>query len=152
MSEQNKQEPSQISGQLKGMAEQAIGSVLPGATGDAWIESGQKLQQEGQVEVEEAKLEAKKDATVDSAKGKAKSAFGYVTGNQEMQNEGNMQAEGAQWKYKQANSDGIASVPVPSAEGVKGKLESVAGMVTGDQSKQMEGNARAEKAAWKDGV
>lgn len=88
MSEQNKQEPSQISGQLKvcsvtesqltpqnlqGMAEQAIGSVLPGATGDAWIESGQKLQQEGQVEVEEAKLEAKKDATVDSAKGKAKS-------------------------------------------------------------------------------
>lgn len=80
------------------------------------------------------------------------SAFGYVTGNQQMQNEGNVQAEGAQWKYKQANSDGIASVPVPSAEGVKGKLESVAGMVTGDQSKQMEGNARAEKAAWKDGV
>ena len=89
MSEQNKQGPSQISGQLKvgsvtdcalltlqnlqGMAEQAIGSVLPGATGDAWIESGQKLQKEGQVEVEGAKIEAKKDATVDSAKGKAKS-------------------------------------------------------------------------------
>lgn len=55
------------------MAEQAIGSVLPGATGDSWIASGQELQKEGQAEVEEAKLEAKKDATVDSAKGKAKS-------------------------------------------------------------------------------
>lgn len=88
MSEQNKQEPSQISGQLKvcseadrlltpqniqGLAEQAVGSVLPGATGDAWIQSGEKLQKEGQVEVEEAKIEARKDATVDSAKGKAKS-------------------------------------------------------------------------------
>lgn len=75
-----------------------------------------------------------------------------MTGNQEMQNKGNLQAEGAQWKYKQANSDGIASVPVPSAEGVKGKLESAVGMATGDQKKQMEGNMRAEKAAWRDGV
>lgn len=77
------------------------------------------------------------------------SAWGYVTGDQETQNKGNIQAEEAQWKYKQATDGGI---PVPSAEGVKGKLESVAGMVTGDQNKQMEGNARAEKAAWKDGV
>jgi uncharacterized protein YjbJ (UPF0337 family) len=75
-----------------------------------------------------------------------------VTGNQEMQNEGNLENEGAQWKYKQATSDKAVDVPVPSAEGVKGKLESVAGMVTGDQGKQMEGNTRAEKAAWKDGV
>lgn len=80
------------------------------------------------------------------------SAWGYVTGNQEMQNEGNVENEGAQWKYKQATSDNAVSVPVPSADGVKGKLESVAGMVTGDQDKQMKGNARAEKAAWKDGV
>lgn len=69
-----------------------------------------------------------------------------------MQNKGNVENEAAQWKYKQANSDSAVSVPVPSAEGVKGKVESVVGMVTGDQSKQMEGNAKAEKAAWKDGV
>lgn len=37
------------------------------------MQSGEKLQKEGQVEVEEAKIEAKKEATVDSAKGKAKS-------------------------------------------------------------------------------
>lgn len=43
-------------------------------------------------------------------------------------------------------------MPIPSAEGVKGKVESVVGMVTGDQSKQIEGNTRAEKAAWRDGV
>lgn len=47
--------------------------MLPGATGDAWIASGQQLQKDGQVEVEEAKIEAKKDATIDSAAGKAKS-------------------------------------------------------------------------------
>jgi hypothetical protein len=59
----------------------------------------------------------------------------------------------AQWKYKHATSDSIlGGVPVPSAEGVKGKLESVEGMITGDQGKQQEGNIRAEKAAWKDGV
>lgn len=46
----------------------------------------------------------------------------------------------------------MLSVPVPSVEGVKGKVESVVGMVTGDQKKQLEGNTRAEKAAWKDGV
>lgn len=43
-------------------------------------------------------------------------------------------------------------MPVPSVEGVKGKVESVVGMVTGDQGKQMEGNAKAEKAAWTQGV
>lgn len=80
------------------------------------------------------------------------SAFGYVTGNQELQNKGNVQAEGAQWKHKQATSDAPVAVPVPSAEGIKGKVESAVGMATGDQNKQMEGNARAEKAAWKDGV
>lgn len=78
---------------------------------------------------------------------------GYLTGNQEKQNEGNVEAEKAQWSYKQATTDGVlAGIPVPSLEGVKGKVESVVGMVTGDQSKQMEGNKRAETAAWKDGV
>jgi uncharacterized protein YjbJ (UPF0337 family) len=42
-------------------------------------------------------------------------------------------------------------MPIPSAKGVEGKVESVVGMVTGDQGKQMEGNAKAENAAWKDG-
>lgn len=81
------------------------------------------------------------------------SGLGYITGDQAKQNEGNLEAEKAQWKYKQATSDSITdAIPVPSAEGIKGKLESVQGMVTGDQTKQQEGNLRAEKAAWKDGV
>lgn len=75
-----------------------------------------------------------------------------MTGNQELQNKGNIEAEEAQWKHKQATSDAPLAVPVPSVEGVKGKIESVVGMAMGDQNKQMEGNARAEKAAWKDGV
>jgi len=69
-----------------------------------------------------------------------------------MQTEGNLENESAQWKYKQATSDGVAAVPVPSVEGVKGKAESVIGMMLGDQSRQMDGNMKAEKAAWKDGV
>jgi hypothetical protein len=69
-----------------------------------------------------------------------------------MQTKGNIQSEEASFKYKQATSDGVAAAPVPSAEGIKGKLESVEGMLTGDQHKQMEGNVRSEKAAWKDGV
>lgn len=80
------------------------------------------------------------------------SAVGYATGDQELQTRGNVEAEGAQWKHKQATSDSAISVPVPSVEGVKGKVESAVGIVTGDQDKQMEGNARAEKAAWTEGV
>ncbi|CAK9786455.1 hypothetical protein CC85DRAFT_287067 [Cutaneotrichosporon oleaginosum] len=148
-------EPSQVAGQIKnaqGAVYSAVGSVLPAATGDQWVADGTALQKEGQAEVQAAKDKAAADATVDATKAKAKSAWGYVTGNQELQTEGNVENEGAQWKYKQATSDKVVDVPVPSVEGVKGKLESVAGMVTGDQGKQMEGNARAEKAAWKDGV
>ena len=64
-----------------------------------------------------------------------------------------MENEQAQWKYKAATSDDILDkVPVPSGEGIKGKLTSVEGMVKGDQQLQKEGNLRAEKAAWKDGV
>jgi hypothetical protein len=69
-----------------------------------------------------------------------------------MQNEGNLESESAQWKHKQATSDSVVAVPVPSVEGVKGKLESVVGMATGDQKRQMDGNMRAEKAAWKEGI
>lgn len=75
-----------------------------------------------------------------------------MTGDQEKQTEGNTQAEKAQWDYKQATSDSIAAIPIPSVEGAKGKLESVVGMAAEDPEKQKEGNVRAEKAAWRDGV
>lgn len=84
---------------------------------------------------------------------------GYLTGDQSKQTEGNLENEKAQWSYKQATTEqgsglsaAMPAIPVPSVEGVKGKVESVVGMVTGDQGKQMEGNAKAEKAAWQDGV
>lgn len=79
-------------------------------------------------------------------------ATGYLTGNQQKQTEGNLENERAQWEYKQATSEGLAAVPIPSVEGVKGKVESVVGMVTGDQERQREGNVKAEKAAWTEGV
>ena len=79
--------------------------------------------------------------------------MGYVTGNQEKQNEVNLENEKAQWKYKHATNESVlGGIPVPSQEGIKGKLQSVEGMITGDQTKQNEGNLRAEKAAWTDGV
>ncbi|KAL7421509.1 hypothetical protein Q5752_003278 [Cryptotrichosporon argae] len=147
-------EPSQVSGNLKiaqGTAYEAVGSLLPGETGEAWAASGQQLKQAGETEVANAQQREAVDATIDSGAAKIKSAWGYVTGDQQKQTDGNLEAEKAQWAYKRA-TDGITAVPVPSAEGVKGKLESVVGMVTGDQEKQKEGNMRAEKAAWKDGV
>ena len=79
-------------------------------------------------------------------------AVGYLTGNQSRQTQGNLETEKAQWSYKQATSDGPIAIPLPSKEGLKGKLESVEGMVKGDMEEQTEGNIRAEKAAWKDGV
>lgn len=78
-------------------------------------------------------------------------ATGYLTGDQSRQTEGNLEAEKASVDYKQAKTGNPLAVPIPSAEGVKGKMESVAGMVTGDQELQKEGNAKAEAAAWKDG-
>lgn len=80
------------------------------------------------------------------------SATGYLTGNQEKQTEGNLENEKAQWAYKQASSDRPLDIPVPSAKGVEGKVESVVGMVTGDAEKQKQGNVKAENAAWADGV
>jgi len=79
------------------------------------------------------------------------SATGYLTGDQSRQTEGNLEAEKASVDYKQAKTGNPLAVPIPSAEGIKGKMESVAGMVTGDQELQKEGNAKAEAAAWKDG-
>ncbi len=70
-----------------------------------------------------------------------------MTGDQARQTEGNLEAEKAQWEYKRATSDSIVAVPLPSVEGVKGKLKSVAGMVKGDMEEQREGNVKAEKAA-----
>ncbi|ODO08928.1 hypothetical protein L198_00667 [Cryptococcus wingfieldii CBS 7118] len=149
-------EPSQITGQINtaiGLAEQAVGAVIHESLGStSWTESGTALQAAGEKEVEEAKRKKAVEAGVDAGVGKVKSAVGYVTGDQSQQTQGNTQVEKAQWDYKQASSDSPLSVPVPSVEGVKGKLESVQGIVTGDAEKQKEGNVKAEKAAWKDGV
>ncbi|WVQ82441.1 hypothetical protein IAT38_004569 [Cryptococcus sp. DSM 104549] len=156
MSTNEQQAPSQLNGQItsaQGVVQQAVGAIIPESLGASeWTECGARLQKEGQAEVDAAKGKKAVEATVDSGVGKAKSAIGYVTGDQQKQTDGNTQAEKAQWDYKQATSDSIAAVPVPSVEGVKGKLESVAGIVTGDAEKQKEGNVKAEKAAWKDGV
>ncbi|OXH42315.1 hypothetical protein J008_00079 [Cryptococcus neoformans] len=154
--QEQKNEPSQMTGQLNsasGLVQQAIGNILPESMGaSSWAQTGHKLQREGRNEVDAAKAQKAGAATVDSGVGKVKSVFGYLTGDQEKQTEGNTQAEKAQWDYKQATSDSIAAIPVPSVEGVKGKLESVAGAATEDPERQKEGNVRAEKAAWKDGV
>ena len=80
------------------------------------------------------------------------SAAGYLTGNQQKQTEGNLEAEKASFEYKQATSDKPLDIPIPSAKGVEGKVESVVGMVTGDEELQKKGNLKSEKAAWTDGV
>jgi hypothetical protein len=85
-------------------------------------------------------------------RGLTPSAVGYLSGDQSRQTQGNVEAEKAQWEYKQAASSNPMAVPVPSAEGLQGKAQSVLGMVTGDAELQKEGNVRAEKAAWRDGV
>ncbi|RSH81544.1 hypothetical protein EHS25_006166 [Saitozyma podzolica] len=173
--------PSQINGQLKaaqGTLYTAVGSVLPESAGVSWTQSGQALVEQGQKELDEAKAAQASEATWDAGVAKLKSSFdhhhaerlirdpseylgglltppratGYLTGNQQKQTEGNLENEKAQWEYKQATSEGIAAVPIPSVEGVKGKVESVVGMVTGDQERQREGNVKAEKAAWTEGV
>ncbi|OCF36935.1 hypothetical protein I316_01533 [Kwoniella heveanensis BCC8398] len=156
VTQDERREPSQISGQITsaaGQVQQAIASVVPSALGgDALLQGGQNLTKSGQLEVDDAKRKKALESTIDSGVGKAKSALGYVTGDQSQQTRGNQEAERAQWDYKQATSSSAFSVPVPSEEGLKGKLQSVQGMVTGNQELQKEGNARAEKAAWKDGV
>ncbi|KAK8864190.1 hypothetical protein IAR55_001436 [Kwoniella newhampshirensis] len=156
VTQEERVQPSQINGQLtsaQGVVEQAVGSVLPEALGSAsWLESGAELQKQGQKEVEEAKAQKALGATMDSGVAKAKTAFGYLTSDQETQDQGNQESQKAQADYKQATSDKPFDIPVPSVEGMKGRLETVEGMIKGDQEKQMEGNLRVEKAAWKDGV
>lgn len=70
-----------------------------------------------------------------------------VTGSQEHQNAGNLKAEQGEWKSSLADG----TVPVPSIDRVKAKVESATGMVTGDQEKQTEANLKAEKAEWTQG-
>ncbi|WWC61641.1 uncharacterized protein I303_104225 [Kwoniella dejecticola CBS 10117] len=156
VSQDERREPSQVTGQLysaAGAAQQAVASMIPSSLGgDAILQSGQELSKSGQAEVDEAKGKKAVEATIDSGVGKAKSALGYLTSDQEQQSQGNKESEKAQWDYKQATSDSIAAIPVPSKEVLQGKIESVQGMVMGDQHKQMEGNKKAEKAAWTDGV
>lgn len=75
-----------------------------------------------------------------------------MTGDQQKQTEGNLAAEKASYEFKQATSKNPAAVPVPSLEGITGKIQSAVGMLTGDQGTQMDGNLKSEKAAWRDGV
>ncbi|OCF76333.1 hypothetical protein I204_03633 [Kwoniella mangroviensis CBS 8886] len=154
--QEERREPSQVTGQLytaAGVAQQTVASIIPSALGgDSILESGKNLEQSGKLQVDEAKNKKALEATIDSGVGKAKSALGYITSDQTRQSEGNKESEKAQWDYTQATSDSVAAIPIPSKEGLQGKLESVQGMVMGDQEKQKEGNVKAEKAAWKDGV
>ncbi|RXK40846.1 hypothetical protein M231_01905 [Tremella mesenterica] len=153
--DQHPRQPSQLSGQMKivqGQIYNVTSSVLPQTYSEQWKESGDRLIQEGETEVQKAKVDMKVESTIDSVGGKIKSMTGYLTNDQNKQIQGNVEAEKAQWKYKQASSDSPLSIPIPSEEGLKGKLESVQGIILGDQEKQKEGNIRAEKSAWKDGV
>ncbi|WWC89560.1 uncharacterized protein L201_004484 [Kwoniella dendrophila CBS 6074] len=156
VTQDERSEPSQVTGQLytaAGIAQQTVASIIPSALGgDAILEAGENLEKSGKLQVDDAKRKKALESSIDSGVGKAKSAFGYLTSDQEKQNQGNKESEKAQWDYKQATSDSIAAIPIPSKEGLEGKLESVQGMVTGDQEKQKQGNVKAEKAAWKDGV
>ncbi|WRT66145.1 uncharacterized protein IL334_003098 [Kwoniella shivajii] len=156
VSQEEREQPSQITGQIysaAGIVQQTVASVIPSALGgDAILQGGKNLEQSGKLQVDEAKSKKALESTIDSGVGKAKSAFGYLTSDQEKQNQGNKESEKAQWDNKQATSDSILAVPIPSEEGLKGKLQSVQGMITGDQELQKQGNVKAEKAAWKDGV
>lgn len=80
------------------------------------------------------------------------SAVGYITGDQQKQMEGNVEAEKASWEHKQAQSSSPLAIPIPSLEGVTGKIQSAVGYLTGDQEMQKAGNLKSEKAAWRDGV
>ncbi|KAK4048499.1 hypothetical protein OIV83_004667 [Microbotryomycetes sp. JL201] len=146
-SEQREAGPSQVQGTIKtlqGQAYQAVGAV---SSDPSWTDRGKELQEQGEREVKEAQENAKAEATKDRWMGKAQSAFGFMTGDQEAATEGNKKAEQAEWK--QAAADG--TVPMPSKDRVMGKAESAMGMVTGDIDKQQQGNMRAEKAEWTKG-
>jgi len=138
---------------LGGAAQQTLSSVIPDSDLSRSVkEAGAAMQDEGEKETTYAQRRQMAEATIDSGVAKLKSAVGYVTGNQEQQTQANLDAEKAQWEFKQASSDAPVAVPVPSLEGLAGKAQSVVGAVIGDQEMQKEGNWRAEKAAWKDGV
>ncbi|KAF8585075.1 hypothetical protein K439DRAFT_1410237 [Ramaria rubella] len=140
-------EPSKVTGKLKqaqGTVYQAIGAATGGIE---WTKDGEKIQQDGAKEVDEARGVAQREAVRDRLYGKAQSAWGMVTGDQDKQTEGNMRAEKAEWKSAIADGE----LPTVSAERMEGKLESALGMATGNQEKQREGNIKAEKAEWTKG-
>ncbi|SCV72977.1 BQ2448_6902 [Microbotryum intermedium] len=145
-----------------------IGAVSSDPT---WKEQGQEMLDQGTQDLEEAQQKAKHEAAIQSVGGKLQSsvlacsvqprssiirpwyssftldrfsAYGFITGDQEMASQGNKKAEAAEWKA--ALADG--QLPKVSLERAKGKVESAFGMVTGDIEKQQQGNMRAEKAAW----
>jgi uncharacterized protein YjbJ (UPF0337 family) len=80
------------------------------------------------------------------------SAVGWVMGDQALQTAGNAEAGKAAAAFKQANSDKVVDPPVPSAEGLEGLRQTAVGVVTGDQSLQSQGNAKAQKAEVRDGI
>jgi hypothetical protein len=47
--------------------------VLPGETGNSWVESGEQLQREGQTEINNAKSKQAVESAVDGASAKVKS-------------------------------------------------------------------------------
>ncbi|KAK4699101.1 hypothetical protein P7C70_g7167, partial [Phenoliferia sp. Uapishka_3] len=147
MSDATPTAPSQVSGAIK-TAQGVLYSGVGGISSDpSWHEEGEALKQEGAEETEAAKKAARDEATGERLEGKAQSAWGMVTGNQETMKEGNLKAEKAEWKKAAAEG----TVPTMSAERAKGKVESAIGMVTGDKDKQASGNIRAEKAEWTQG-
>lgn len=76
-----------------------------------------------------------------SAIGMAKA---YVTGDKSTWDDANVSVEKANVKEAAAKGE----LPDHSLETLKGKAQTAAGMVTGDQELQREGNVRTEKAAW----
>ncbi|KAI5481133.1 hypothetical protein MNV49_005568 [Pseudohyphozyma bogoriensis] len=133
-------QPSLIHGHLnqaKGVVYQAIG----GLSGDpAWTEEGDQAAKDGADELKQVKDKA----WADRVGGKAQSAWGMATDDQDALEKGNVAVEENEWKGALADS----TIPVPSWERIKGKVESAVGMVTGDTEKQAAGNRRAEAAEW----
>jgi hypothetical protein len=115
---------------------QTIGAI---SSNSSWKDQGHHMTKKGQDEIAQARLTAKADAGVDRLYGKAqscvcaphrsendlltitvtRSAYGLVTGDQEKTTEGNLRAEGAEWKAAAADGE----LPSVSVERVKGKIE-----------------------------
>ncbi|GAA5866493.1 hypothetical protein JCM8547_000642 [Rhodosporidiobolus lusitaniae] len=114
---QDSQHPSQLSSalsSLQGAACTAVGSV---ASDPSWTEEGEALKSRGEEETKEAREREKTEGARERLEGKVESwsslppfpapaklivesdrAYGYVTGDQEHINQGNVKAEKGEWK------------------------------------------------------